>query len=177
MKGNDKMHLIFEACDAGGKTTTIEKLQEKLGWKVIKGSSFELAKLDSLGLIKAFHDMTLDNYKENVIFDRFIYSNEVYAKMFNDYTLLSDDVRRALEEDFPEQTYIIYLYANPEIIKQRLLERGDDYISTDHVEKIMDGYSDAIDKTNIRVLFYNTGQRSADDIVDSIIRIIEEESE
>ncbi len=168
------MHLIFEACDAGGKTSAIEELHKLLGWKVIKGSSFELAQCNSMELLKKFHDMSLDNYKENVIFDRFIYSNAVYADIYKDYTLLSDEVRSALEEDFPPNSKIVYLHADIETLTDRLNSRGDDYVKAEKIPLIIKKYNEVLTKVNenIEIIPINTSQRTPKEVAEYIVSII-----
>jgi len=171
------MYIVIEGCDAVGKTTLIEALQEKLRWNVLKGSSFEHAQCkDDKELFNKFDDLIDEslNSMKDTIFDRFIYSNEVYATLYKDYAILTDEQRRKIEYWINHCTAIIYLYADPDIIKSRLTSRGDDYVKTDMIEPILTEYNKSLMQVDKKIPIYSfdTGFYSTENMVDYIVNII-----
>jgi len=173
------MYLILEGSDAVGKTTLIEYLQEKLGWKVLRGSSFELSQCTHQELLQKFTQMIFDNKKEDIIFDRFIYSNAVYASLYNDYAILSSSERFSLEQCYPKGSTIIYLYADYDTIKERLESRGDDYVKSNKIKPILKKYNEVLLQTSdaVKLISFDTGTMSTEEIGDYIINNIVKENE
>ncbi|MFP9052259.1 hypothetical protein ACLI10_17330, partial [Enterococcus faecalis] len=66
--------------------------------------------------------------EDNVIIDRFVYSNLVYAKKFKDYSILTERQLRFIEDKIKAKAKVVYLHADPSVIKKRLRVRGDEYI-------------------------------------------------
>ncbi len=162
--------LIVCGSDCSGKTTLIEKLRQALNYKVIKGSSFEQSSCSNEELYKKFDDMaSLDD----VIFDRFIYCNEVYAPLYKDFAMLSDEQRRQLEVKMKDKATIIYLEAELETLIERMNKRGDDYVTIDKLAKIKESYNESMSKVEgLEILKYNTTYLETDEIVSSILEKI-----
>lgn len=138
-------------------------LSEKLGFPIVKGSSFEQARCDNDELFNGFMELTKLN---NVILDRYIYSNEVYASIYEDYSILTDEQRRFIELEITGSALLVYLHANNDVLKQRIGERGDDYVTVDKFNVIRSKYLTALSKTkNIEGLCFDTGLLDMDEIV------------
>lgn len=153
-------------CDATGKTTLINALSEKTGMKVMRGSSFELtANKNQEELFESF--LELIDY-ENVIFDRFIYCNEVYGPIYNDYSCLSDSQRRQIELLLEDGSEIIYLTAEKETIIERFRTRGEEYVNEDKIDAILEGYELSLSKTLLPVQRFNTTYLSTEEIIEMI---------
>lgn len=167
------MNIIIEGVDGSYKTTVAKKLSKKLGAPVIKGSSFELATGTNEQLFQHFLQLT---QLTNAIIDRSIYSNRVYATLYPKYTILTHNQREQIEEKIRDNSIVIYLSANSEIIIDRLEERGDEYITSDKVKDILGMYNtvmtDAV-HNNIKVYTFDTGILSSEDIVNQILEIVE----
>lgn len=166
------IHLIIEGCDASGKSTLIDKLVEMLEWEVIKGSSFELSQCTNQELLVKFANMIVDNLHSNIIFDRFIYSNEVYASLYEDFATLTDNDRRLLESAYSlDNAHIIYLYADEATLKERLNTRGDDYVKADRINPILRKYDKALLKISpeIGVTSFDTSAMTTDEIAEYIV--------
>lgn len=170
--------LIIEGSDAVGKTTLIEYLRNKIGYSVLKGSSFEIVGecKDSDELYDKFLDLLYEAEElDGVIFDRYIYSNSVYASLYKDYTILNYGDRHDLEQMMKyNDVHIIYLYADPNTIKQRLESRGDDYVKSDMIEPILQKYNEVlltVDK-DIPILSFDTGVMTTEDIGNHIVENI-----
>lgn len=79
--------IILEGPDCCFKSTVAAKLSKELKYPIIKGSSFELATSGNEKLFEHFNKLADE---DNVIIDRFVYSNLVYAKKFKDYSILTE---------------------------------------------------------------------------------------
>lgn len=134
------MIIILEGCDGVGKTTFAEKLSEETGFKVVKGSSFEIAELGTLKMFKYMNGI-LDI--DNIIIDRFLYSNIVYGKLFN-YPMMTDSQYRTLIKKMSKNSLLVYLHADRDEIAKRLSNRGDDMIKIGNIGDIIEGYNDAL---------------------------------
>ncbi|AYP68364.1 thymidylate kinase [Bacillus phage vB_BcoS-136] len=128
--------IILEGCDCVGKTTFAEMLAEKTGFEIVKGSSFEISELGADGM---FEHMTNLLDKENIIIDRFFYSNLVYGKLFN-YPMMSPNQYDELVEKLDSKALLLYLHAPTGTIKHRMMSRGDDMVKTENVDSIIDEY-------------------------------------
>ncbi|ERH59220.1 MULTISPECIES: AAA family ATPase [Bacillus amyloliquefaciens group] len=161
--------IILEGTDCCYKSTVAEKLSKELGYPVIKGSSFELAKSGNEKLFEHFSKLADE---DNIIIDRYIYSNLVYARKFKDYSILTEEQQRAIEEKIRDKAKVIYLYADPKIIKQRLLERGDEYINDRDIEPVLELYNQVIDEMGLHMNSWDTNEWNSDEIVEDIIHLI-----
>lgn len=117
--------IILEGPDCCFKSTVAAKLSKELKYPIIKGSSFELAKSGNEKLFEHFNKLADE---DNVIIDRFVYSNLVYAKKFKDYSILTERQLRFIEDKIKAKAKVVYLHADPSVIKKRLRVRGDEYI-------------------------------------------------
>lgn len=160
---------ILEGSDATGKTTLAKQLSDKLELLTIKGSSFEQSDCTNEELYKHFKKVA---NLDNVIVDRHIYSNRIYATLYKDYAILSDKQRTKIENIFKQDALVIYLTADEETIIKRLKQRGDKYVTPDKVAPILNLYqvaiSDALDN-NVTVLYYDTSILSTEEIVEDIL--------
>lgn len=163
--------FIIEGCDGTFKTTVANKLSKKLKIPVVKGSSFELATGTNKQLYE--HFKTLSKIR-NVIFDRYIYSNRVYATLFPKYTILTNEQRSHIEDIIRNHAAIIYLKANPDIIIERIRIRGDKFINESQIDDILNMYNKAISDAilnKMKVFTYDTNKLSSDEIVKEILKI------
>lgn len=162
MKMHDYQNFIVVGVDCGGKSTFIEELNAVKKLKVVKGSSFEQSKLP--------HDELFNNFKRlarrrGVIFDRFIYCNYVYATLYEDYAILTEDERRYIETLLSHDTCIIYLHAPTDVLRERLAKRGDEYVDGSNFDEIKELYHESLALSNIPVFAFDTGILSAKEIV------------
>lgn len=161
--------IILEGTDCCYKSTVADKLSKELGYPVIKGSSFELAKSGNEKLFEHFNKLADE---DNVIIDRYIYSNLVYARKFKDYSILTEEQQRAIEEKIRGKAKVIYLHADPKVIKQRLRERGDEYINNRDIEPVLELYNQVIDEMGLHMNSWDTNEWNSDEIVEDIIHLI-----
>lgn len=134
------MIIILEGCDCVGKSTFAEKLAERTGFEVVKGSSFEISELGADGMFE--HMMALLDRK-NIIIDRFFYSNIVYGFMYN-YPVMSIDQYLELCDKMNEKALLVYLSAPTPVLQERMEKRGDDMIKVDEIGYIKEAYRDVL---------------------------------
>lgn len=132
--------IVLEGCDAVGKTTFANTLAEKTGYEVVKGSSFEISELGADGMFE--HMMQLLD-KDNIIIDRFFYSNLIYGRLF-DYPMMTPEQYDMLIEKLDERALLVYLHASEGVISYRMQNRGDDMIKVENIGDILDGYMDEL---------------------------------
>ncbi|MEH7689831.1 AAA family ATPase [Bacillus velezensis] len=162
--------IILEGTDCCYKSTVADKLSKELGYPVIKGSNFELAKSGNEKLFEHFNKLADE---DNVIIDRYIYSNLVYARKFKDYSILTEDQQREIEEKIRYKAKVVYLYADPKVIKQRLLERGDEYINDRDIEPVLELYREVMSDVGLHTYSWDTEQWNSDEIVEGLIQLFE----
>jgi thymidylate kinase len=159
------MLIILEGNECNYKTTVAEKLSKQLNIPVVKGSSFEYSKCTNEELFARFKELAA---LDNVIIDRFIYSNRVYATLYEDYAILTNEQRMEIEDIIRHKSTVYYLFADDDIIKERISERGDDYVDVSMVKKINNTYSDTMMDATARITAYDTNDWSSDEIVEEI---------
>jgi thymidylate kinase len=134
------MIVIAEGCDCVGKTTFAEMLAEKTGYEVVKGSSFEIAELGQFGMYEHMWKL-LD--RDNIIIDRFLYSNLVYGSIYN-YPMMQPIQYHSLVQKLNKTAIVIYLQAHQYVIAERMATRGDDMIKVQDINLILDSYNNNI---------------------------------
>ncbi|KQU12081.1 hypothetical protein ASG46_05960 [Bacillus sp. Leaf49] len=166
------MIIILEGCDCCYKSTVAKQLSKTLDCKTLRGSSFELAKGSQDSLYDYCFELT---EHDNLIIDRYIYSNLVYATMFPGHAKLSDEQVSNIEDKLLSKAKLIYLYARPEVIKERILSRGDDQVNTKDVEPIVELYNEVIPKSKLHTYSFDTEKYDSNEIVEDIIYLVSEE--
>jgi thymidylate kinase len=164
------MFIIIDGCDATYKTTLANKLAKKLNFPVIKGSSFELSKCNNKQLFDHFLKLA---ELDNVVIDRFIYSNLVYASLYSGYAILNQNQFDEIENLIKNKVLLIYLTSDAETIKNRLKSRGDNYVNEDMIEKILNKYAEVMSKSSLIIHTYDTKSWDSDMIVEDLMKRIE----
>lgn len=161
------INYIVIGTDCSGKTSLVEMLSDITEFKVEKGSSFQHSQCTQDELFEKFLEFTK---MDSVVFDRFTYCNEVYAPMYDDFAMLSDDQRRFIEQEMKNKAIVIYLYADDEVLEQRFNYRGDDYVSLEKLKYAKSKYEEAIHKVeHLEVVKFDTGKMTTKEIVEHIL--------
>lgn len=120
------MIILIEGTDLSGKSTLAKELQAKFGLEIIHGSSFEIA---SKGIQYMYEFMMGLLDLDNVIIDRFYFSNLIYATVY-DKNMLEEwqvmNLRKKLRE---KEHIIIHLWCEIETLLERASIRGEEYIN------------------------------------------------
>lgn len=164
------MLLILEGSECCFKSTVAEKLHNKLGYKVTQGSHFKFATNGNSELYKrmiSFAEM------DNVILDRFIYSNLVYASLKKDYSILTPEQVQNIENMIRDKAIIVYLHAPSDVLVQRLEERGDEYIKSDELKGINEVYEQVMNNVvGMHLFSYDTSEYDSDYIANDIEYVV-----
>ncbi|AKQ08398.1 thymidylate kinase [Bacillus phage PBC2] len=160
------MIIILEGCDCVGKTTFANKLSERTGYEIVKGSSFEISELGADGMFE--HMMELLD-RNDIIIDRFYQSNYIYGSKYN-YPMMSYEQYSALIEKMNKRALVVYLYAPVEVLEERMKNRGDEHIKTDDIKDIMETYRKVMtSKTAPRTMLSLNTHDSNFDIATSMV--------
>lgn len=161
------INYIVVGTDCSGKTSLVDMLSDITEFNIVKGSSFQHSKCTQDELFNKFLEFTK---MDNVIFDRFHICNEVYAPMYNDFAMLSDEQRRFIEQEMKDKATIIYLYADDEVLENRFNSRGDDYVSLEKLKYAKGKYEEALHKVeHLEVVKFDTGKMTTKEIVEQIL--------
>lgn len=166
--------IILEGNECSGKSSLAKKLSEKLGWEIVKGSNFESATGTNEELYD-FLEKPLD--MDNVIIDRTFFSNMVYATLYPKYTIITNEQYselqdRLLEQDKNNESIVLYLYTDIETLKERLIDRGDEYIREDKLKDINDMYELLWENAKVEPYGIDTSIFSSDDAVDLVMNLL-----
>lgn len=167
--------IIFEGCDASGKTTIQEIIKEIIRHAFIihtsaptKGNSKEYFS----SLLEKLIEF-IDIINQPLFIDRFHIGELVYGSVFRPETI-DEAVEKKLydmEKDLLRQDVkILYVTASPETIVKRIQNRGDWYVKVSDVEAILNGYEKALSKSRLPIFRLDTTNNySLEDIKNLIL--------
>lgn len=146
--------IIIEAPDLAGKTTIIEGLKNRIPaavqiklWTKPKDGSPE-----SLAYIYGMYDKMFKATKDteiNWIFDRYIYSQMVYSYKRDHDDMKSEELSLLDIKLEKERALYVYVDTPLELLKERLILRGDEHITEDDLEILQKRYEQVWERTNI----------------------------
>jgi gluconate kinase len=160
------MLFVLEGNECCFKSTIAQKLAYKFNYPIIKGSSFEQAKVDNNALFTKFKNFSLAN---RGIFDRLHLSNLVYASLYRDYAIIMPEQQKVIEDNIRNKSKVFYLYADLEEIKKRLAERGDEYIDETQVEEIAEKYEEVLATSTLDIIRINTTGKTSNQVFEEIL--------
>ncbi|MEW5569735.1 hypothetical protein [Rossellomorea marisflavi] len=161
--------FILEGLDGCFKTTVAGLVSKKLGIEVVKGSTFEHAQCTNEELFEKFKELAK---LENVVLDRFIYSNQVYATLYQDFAILTKEQRKDIESSIHGKAKLFYLHADDKVVQDRITTRGDEYVDVSMVPRISKEYTRAISEAGIPVISYDTNEWTSEEIAEDIVRLV-----
>jgi len=162
------VRVIVEGCDGVGKSTLIYKLSKFFNeMPVGKGSSFEQSTTNNETLFKGFMDKA---NARHIIWDRYIHSNLVYADLYDDFAIINREQTKQIEDKIRYNSKVIYLHGSPELIKQRLLERGDEYVDQEKVEAILEKYETVIDNSSLDVFKIDVTGKDEEQVFNEVLK-------
>lgn len=112
---------------------------------------------------------------DDIIVDRFIYSNLVYASLYDDYSILNEDQVDDIQQVMNKKKLVtVYLTADDETIKERLRIRGDDYVVEDMVSNINEKYREVMQNavTQVNINTYDTRLITSNQIAEELAAYI-----
>jgi len=120
-------------------------------------------------LIRKLHKATRYEYP---ILDRFTESSIVYGLHNN--RKLDYEKYFELEKYLLEEVLLVYLTANKEDIKSRMINKNETDIKFNEIEKIKKHYEDYLEQTYFNYIVINTSENSVDDCIEIIKNKIKE---
>lgn len=152
------MLIILEGNECNFKTTIANKLSKKLGYQIVKGSSFEQSTCTQDELFNKFMEYA---QLENTVLDRFYISNLVYAPIYKDFSMINNKQQKEIERVLRDnRALMILLDADVEVLKERMRKRGDDYVKEDKLEEINLKYKEVMQTVSIPHVVINTEETS-----------------
>lgn len=135
------MNIILSGPDSCGKTTLAEKLRHKYNMKIIHSTATTRNDL--------YYHLDLLDYQDNTIFDRFSVGEMIFPKIYGRKAMLTEEefyetLKRVKDNN---DMYIIFICSDVEILKKRLIDRGE----TDYLTEIVQQcelYVDVAEKMN-----------------------------
>lgn len=167
------MLVILEGCDGAGKTTFIRRLSG-----LTRRSHVARARgpLRDHPLVEYG---TFDGYRPGVeplvTYDRFHWGEQVYGPLLRSGSRLTDPMLRWVDARARALGAVqVYVTAPPDVIKTRLVERGDDLIEPTHVDSILDRYQAIARRWADFVVDTSSGSASLDAAGEEIIDLASE---
>lgn len=130
------MIVVIEGLDGVGKTTFAERFAEQYKFIYVKESYTDNNKEKEERMLSMFKRLIS---RENYIYDRTTLIDDFVYNFLNEKeSTLTDyfDIIQVLLS----RCKIVHLTVDEEIRKQRLEQRGDEYITNEMIEKIKEGY-------------------------------------
>lgn len=157
--------ILVEGCDGSGKSSLVRFLEDKLNGNTLTThwtappKHMPLAEKNNYMNQVHKHGIALAHMLQNhIIFDRFHTSDLVYLPIYsrgvNDYTWKVDSIMADI--GFKQ----VYVFTSANEIKARLAKRGDWFIDTDDVERILERYEHVIKLQTVPTFMYYTGPMS-----------------
>lgn len=154
----DKNPIVnWEGVDGAGKTTLQNIVMDIIGHTFLVHTSApkkEMTPLYYSNLLSGILDC-FKNIKQPLFFDRFHIGELTYGSIFRKETIDENTIKRMEEIDkqlCKLEAKTIYVYAEPEIIKERIGTRGDWYIQPGNVEMLLKTYNEQLSKTSTPIL-------------------------
>lgn len=153
--------LLFEGCDASGKSTIQEIMKE-----IIRHAFIVHTSAPTKGNSKEYFYTVLDKLVElmdvmnqPLFFDRFHIGELVYGSIFRPETIdkvVEEKMYQLENELLKREVKMIYVTASPEVITKRIQKRGDWYVETSDIQVILDKYEEALQKSKLPIYRLDT---------------------
>lgn len=177
------MIVIIEGPDGVGKTTLCERLShvlnsDWLGVKVFyhKESTPGNSVTERLKRLQLFEERLLS--KDLHVYDRAtIVDDFVYEPVFNNIVSLftCSNFLMFWIKEMLQKVLIIHLYAPLEVLQERLNSRGDKYVTSDDLIRIVQLYTMGYEQLNVKPVFVNSlDDQALNECVDYIKQYVEE---
>lgn len=122
------MNVILSGPDSCGKTTLADRLVEKYMMDVIHSTATTRNTLE--------YHLDLLDYHDNTVFDRHCVGEMVFPKLYGrEPKITVSEFYKILDRVVENNDiYVLFVCSNPDILKERLIERGE----TDYLREIED---------------------------------------
>jgi len=152
------MKIIVEGADGVGKTTIVNYLAEKFNLTPRHITSKDL------NTFLWYYNLLEDN--EDIIFDRHFIGEMIYPYLFNRKpNLTNEQFNVLLNKAFNENYYIFIITADHDVIKKRLLQRGNEPEEVIKTFEYANIAFQAIAKRNYITTFESNDEKVFEDIM------------
>lgn len=167
---------ICEGVDGSGKTTLMNILMDIIKYSLMIHTSAPPKNVSERyysNLLKTLM-LTIENVEQPLFLDRFHIGEMAYSETFRPHTLdmlkrqKMNLIDRQLEEK--KDVKVIYCYAENDVIKDRLINRGDWLITVDDIEPIVTNYDKYLANSNLSIYRLDTTKGISEN---DIIKIID----
>ena len=152
------MILIIEGPDLSGKTTAIEKIGKFYNRGFTLKNNFKPKNKQSSEKIYTHYwrIFKLITHEPFVILDRCFPSQAVYSYLRGTDELRSKDIM--MLDKFASRTNCVYIYLDTNLkeLERRYMDRGDEHISIDDLERIKTRYDLFYELTRMKKIRINT---------------------
>lgn len=141
----NKLRIILEGCDGVGKTTLARILANKYDLDICHCTQNDVP-------VYPFYYGTL--LKNDVVWDRHSLGELIYPEIFKRPQMLNEFEFNDLHEHMEIlKVKIVVLTCDSKILKQRLLNRGNEHVNImDNVERINNNFCEYAKKFNIPII-------------------------
>lgn len=166
------MFIIVEGPDCAGKSTFIDKMCRELAYSATPHTRTACGppKPADRDVFEEYEQQAdkLSQYSSVTISDRWHWGETIYGPMFRGKSRLNDAGWRHVELSLlARNTIVVYLHETSSVLLERLLVRGDDLVSAEHLCDIEAGYHWCLRNTALPVI----SLRSPDD--QDAVRVID----
>lgn len=130
--------IIAEGCDGAGKTTLIMKLMSAYRTVHYFHATKDTTEVQYLE--------ALDTNADVLIMDRFWLSEDIYGPIVRGAEPMDAEVKERLDAALEARGPALLLFVNAdyEVVKERFINRSDDYITIDQLAEIYNAYQEAL---------------------------------
>lgn len=153
---------LVEGVDASGKSTLLRILMDIIKHSTLIHTSAPPKNVSDKYYTRLLKNIMqlIDTIEQPLFVDRFHIGELTYGSIFRPDSI---DKLKRLEMNILDKrlknnnvTKLIYCYANEDIIRERLHNRGDWHVTTDDISPIMKKYEEFLNKSNLDIFRLDT---------------------
>jgi len=155
--------IMLIGSDGSGKTTIAEGLENMLRYQ-----SYHFGPVQSYEEGKRDYFTFVEKTNTSVITDRFFEGEKIFAPLYRNYEA---DYFEELEQKMMEKfnVILVLVYAPYSVIKERLAERGEDFVKPQHFRYAYDKVLDIFNESSLPKMMIDT---SACDAAENVMKIL-----
>lgn len=168
------MLYIMAGADGTGKSTCFETLKRYLGNKaVFVKESYTPSIEERFARVRKIAELAKSDkvviYDRATVLDDLVYEPVLQKKN----SVLCEDVEMYhLVEQVLREAKILYFTCENAVLKERLEERGDEYVTFDDIVEIRDTYDEVFEAIGIRPYVFNTTHEGVTTIAAQVLQIV-----
>ena len=156
--------IILEGCDGSGKSTLVKWLRENKLIGVIKPYYPKVNQL-------SYYLHSPPHYR-GYFLERYYLSEFIYPRFKANRPIMEDWQQYLMEAAmFPYAPVILYLRPTKETIIENFKVRGDEYIAENEIDRMLEIYDWAIDRSLIPHIKYDFKKDDVEEVIEKVIDI------